>query len=158
MTDSYEFRQEVLAKGRLIGVTEPCAETKGMWWQVYAHEGQIVALGMSHLGCAAIIGAVAGYLSLWSIYWCFKLLTGKEGMGYGDFKLLSAIGAWLGWSMLPLVILFSSLVGAIAGIGLLLAAKLNKNIPIPFGPYLVGGALISLFWGEKLNHAYFGLF
>lgn len=107
---------------------------------------------------SAIIGAVAGYLSLWSIYWCFKLMTGKEGMGYGDFKLLSAIGAWLGWSMLPLVILFSSLVGAIVGIGLMLAAKLNKNIPIPFGPYLVGGALIALFWGEKLNHAYFGLF
>ena len=79
-------------------------------------------------------------------------------MGYGDFKLLSAIGAWLGWSMLPLVILFSSLVGAIAGIGLMLTAKLNKSIPIPFGPYLVGGALIALFWGEKLNHAYFGLF
>jgi leader peptidase (prepilin peptidase)/N-methyltransferase len=107
---------------------------------------------------SAIIGAVAGYLSLWSIYWCFKLLTGKEGMGYGDFKLLSAIGAWLGWSMLPLVILFSSLVGAIAGIGLMLTAKLNKSIPIPFGPYLVGGALIALFWGKKLNHAYFGLF
>lgn len=107
---------------------------------------------------SAIIGAIAGYLSLWSVYWCFKLFTGKEGMGYGDFKLLSAIGAWLGWSMLPLVILFSSLVGAIVGIGLIIAARLKKNIPIPFGPYLVGGALIALFWGEKLNHAYFGLF
>ena len=107
---------------------------------------------------SAIIGAVAGYLSLWLIYWGFKLITGKEGMGYGDFKLLSAIGAWLGWSMLPLVILFSSLVGAIVGIGLIIAAKLKKNIPVPFGPYLVGGALIALFWGEKLNRAYFGLF
>jgi len=107
---------------------------------------------------SAIIGAVAGYLSLWLIYWGFKLITGKEGMGYGDFKLLSAIGAWLGWSMLPLVIIFSSLVGAIVGIGLIVAAKLKKNIPIPFGPYLVGGALIALFWGEKLNRAYFGLF
>lgn len=107
---------------------------------------------------SAVIGAVAGYLSLWLIYWFFKLITGKEGMGYGDFKLLSAIGAWLGWSMLPLVILLSSLVGASIGIGLIIAAKLNKNIPIPFGPYLVGGALIALFWGEKLNHAYFGLF
>lgn len=107
---------------------------------------------------SAIIGAVAGYLSLWLIYWGFKLITGKEGMGYGDFKLLSAIGAWLGWSMLPLVIIFSSLVGAIVGIGLIVAAKLKKNIPISFGPYLVGGALIALFWGEKLNHAYFGLF
>lgn len=107
---------------------------------------------------SAIIGAVAGYLSLWLIYWGFKLITGKEGMGYGDFKLLSAIGAWLGWSMLPLVIIFSSLVGASVGIGLIVVAKLKKNIPIPFGPYLVGGALIALFWGEKLNHAYFGLF
>ncbi|MEK6685038.1 MAG: A24 family peptidase [Pseudomonadota bacterium] len=107
---------------------------------------------------SAIIGVMAGYLSLWSIYWCFKLITGKEGMGYGDFKLLAAIGAWLGWSMLPIVILFSSLVGAIAGVGLIIAAKLKKNIPIPFGPYLVGGALIALFWGEKLNRAYSGLF
>ncbi|MEK7303294.1 MAG: A24 family peptidase [Pseudomonadota bacterium] len=107
---------------------------------------------------SAIIGVMAGYLSLWSIYWCFKLITGKEGMGYGDFKLLAAIGAWLGWSMLPIVILFSSLVGAIAGVGLIFAAKLKKNIPIPFGPYLVGGALIALFWGEKLNRAYSGLF
>lgn len=107
---------------------------------------------------SAIIGVMAGYLSLWSIYWCFKLITGKEGMGYGDFKLLAAIGAWLGWSMLPIVILFSSLVGAIAGVGLIIAAKLKKNIPIPFGPYLVGGAFIALFWGEKLNRAYSGLF
>lgn len=107
---------------------------------------------------SAIIGAVAGYLFLWSVYWCFKLFTGKEGMGYGDFKLLAAVGAWLGWSMLPLVILFSSLVGAIVGIGLIIATRLEKNIPIPFGPHLVGGALIALFWGEKLNHAYFGLF
>ena len=78
-------------------------------------------------------------------------------MGYGDFKLLAAIGAWLGWSMLPVVILLSSLVGALVGIGLILAAKLNRNIPIPFGPYLVGGALIALFWGEELVHIYLGL-
>ncbi|MDE2389323.1 MAG: prepilin peptidase [Betaproteobacteria bacterium] len=106
---------------------------------------------------SAVIGAIAGYLSLWSIYWCFKLMTGKEGMGYGDFKLLAAIGAWLGWSMLPIVILLSSLVGAFVGIGLILAAKLNKNVPIPFGPYLVGGALIALFWGEQLTHTYLSL-
>ncbi|MEQ1816035.1 MAG: A24 family peptidase [Nitrosomonas sp.] len=107
---------------------------------------------------SAIIGAVAGYLSLWSIYWCFKLSTGKEGMGYGDFKLLSAIGAWLGWNMLPLVMLSSSLVGATVGIGLVLTARLKKSTPIPFGPYLVGGAFIALFWGEELNYAYHGLF
>ncbi len=107
---------------------------------------------------SAVIGAVAGYLCLWLVYWGFKLITGKEGMGYGDFKLLAAIGAWLGWSILPLVILFSSLVGTVVGVGLMIAAKLKKNIPIPFGPYLVGGALIALFWGQQINHAYFGLF
>jgi len=106
---------------------------------------------------SAVIGAIAGYLSLWSIYWCFKLITGKEGMGYGDFKLLAAIGAWLGWKMLPVVILLSSLVGASVGIGLILAAKLHRNIPIPFGPYLVGGAVIALFWGKELIHTYLGL-
>ncbi len=107
---------------------------------------------------AAIIGAAAGYLSLWVIYWAFKLITGKEGMGYGDFKLLSAIGAWLGWQILPLVILSSSLVGACVGIGLIIATKRKRNMPAPFGPYLVGGALIALFWGERLNNAYFRLF
>lgn len=107
---------------------------------------------------SAIIGAILGYLSLWLIYWSFKLMTGKEGMGYGDFKLLSAIGAWLGWSMLPLVILFSSFVGAIVGIGLIIVCRLKKNIPMPFGPYLVAGGLIALFWGEKLNHTYLKLF
>lgn len=107
---------------------------------------------------SAVIGAVAGYLSLWTIYWIFKLVTGKEGMGYGDFKLLAAIGAWLGWSVLPLVILLSSLVGAVVGIGLIIAAKLNRNVMIPFGPYLAGGALIALFWGQDIAHAYFELF
>ncbi|MCB1948156.1 A24 family peptidase [Nitrosomonas sp.] len=107
---------------------------------------------------SAVIGAVAGYLSLWAVYWIFKLITGKEGMGYGDFKLLAAIGAWLGWSILPLVILLSSLVGAVVGVGLIIAAKLHKDIMIPFGPYLAGGALIALFWGQEINHAYFGLF
>ncbi len=107
---------------------------------------------------SAVIGAVAGYLCLWLVYWGFKLITGKEGMGYGDFKLLAAIGAWLGWSILPLVILFSSLVGTVVGVGLMIAAKLKKNIAMPFGPYLVGGALIALFWGQQINHAYFGLF
>lgn len=106
---------------------------------------------------SAIVGAMVGYVSLWTIYWCFKLATGKEGMGYGDFKLLSAIGAWLGWHMLPIVILLSSFVGAIVGISLIIAARLNKNIPVPFGPYLVGGAIIALFWGGRINQMYFGL-
>lgn len=106
---------------------------------------------------SAVIGAVAGYLSLWLVYWCFKLVTGKEGMGHGDFKLLAAIGAWLGWSMLPLVILLSSFVGAIVGIGLMVITRHKESIPIPFGPYLSGGALIALFYGDELNNAYLGL-
>ncbi|MDE2311148.1 MAG: prepilin peptidase, partial [Betaproteobacteria bacterium] len=95
---------------------------------------------------SAVVGAVAGYLALWAVYWLFKLATGKEGMGYGDFKLLAAIGAWLGWQMLPLVILLSSLVGAMVGITLIVAARHGRNIPIPYGPYLAGGGLIALFW------------
>jgi leader peptidase (prepilin peptidase)/N-methyltransferase len=107
---------------------------------------------------SAIIGSVAGYLILWTVYWCFKLITGKEGMGYGDFKLLAAIGAWLGWQMLPLVILFSSFVGGIIGIFLIILKKHQRSTTIPFGPYLAGGGLIALFWGNKINHAYLGLF
>lgn len=105
----------------------------------------------------ALVGAVAGYLSLWSIYWLFKLVTKKEGMGYGDFKLLAAIGAWLGWQMLPLVILLSSLVGAVVGISLILFAGHGRQIPIPFGPYLAGGGLIALLWGKPITQAYLGL-
>ena len=105
----------------------------------------------------AVIGAVAGYLILWSVYWAFKLATGKEGMGYGDFKLLAAMGAWFGWQLLPLVILLSSLVGAIVGIILIMFAKHGRNIPIPFGPYLAGGGLIALFWGQPLTQSYLHL-
>ena len=105
---------------------------------------------------SALIGAVVGYLTLWSIFWLFKLVTGKEGMGYGDFKLLAAIGAWLGWSMLPVVILLSSLVGAIVGISLIVLARHARSQPIPFGPYLAGGGLIALFWGKDLTQAYLG--
>lgn len=106
---------------------------------------------------AAVMGAVIGYLSLWSIYWLFKLTTGKEGMGYGDFKLLAALGAWLGWQMLPLIILLSSLVGALVGISLMVVLKHGRNIPIPFGPYLAGGGLIALFWGQSLTQGYLQL-
>jgi leader peptidase (prepilin peptidase)/N-methyltransferase len=98
----------------------------------------------------ALIGAVAGYLVLWLVYWAFKLATGKEGMGYGDFKLLAAIGAWLGWQKLPLVILLSSVVGAAVGIGLMVFARHGRDKPIPFGPYLAAAGLIALFWGEDL--------
>jgi leader peptidase (prepilin peptidase)/N-methyltransferase len=106
---------------------------------------------------SAVIGAAAGYLALWSVYWLFKLATGKEGMGYGDFKLLAAIGAWLGWQLLPLVILLSSLVGAVVGIALIVLARHGRNVPIPFGPYLAAAGLIALFWGKALNQAYLGL-
>jgi len=105
----------------------------------------------------ALIGAVAGYLVLWSVYWAFKLTTGKEGMGYGDFKLLAALGAWLGWTMLPLIILLSSLVGAVVGIALIVFTKHGRNIPIPFGPYLAGGGLIALLWGPTLTQSYLQL-
>lgn len=107
---------------------------------------------------SAVIGAMAGYLSLWSVYWLFKLFTGKEGMGYGDFKLLAAIGAWLGWQMLPLTILLSSLVGATVGIVLIVVAKHGRNVPIPFGPYLAAAGVIALIWGRQLTEHYLRLF
>ena len=106
---------------------------------------------------SAVIGAAAGYLTLWTVYWAYKLATGKEGMGYGDFKLLGAIGAWLGWMMLPLVILVSSFFGAAVGIALIVFARRGRNVPIPFGPYLVIAGLIGLFWGESLTRQYLSL-
>lgn len=104
----------------------------------------------------AVIGAVAGYLSLWSVYWLFKLTTGKEGMGYGDFKLLAAMGAWLGWKMLPVIILLSSLVGALVGISLILFARHGRDTPIPFGPYLAAAGVIALLYGRSIVEAYLG--
>jgi leader peptidase (prepilin peptidase)/N-methyltransferase len=103
---------------------------------------------------AAIIGAIAGYLILWTIYWAFKLITGKEGMGFGDFKLLAMLGAWMGWKMLPVIILLSSAVGAIVGITLIVAFGRDKTIPIPFGPYLAAAGWIALLWGNDLTNAY----
>lgn len=103
---------------------------------------------------SAVIGAMAGYLALWSIYWLFKIITGKEGMGYGDFKLLAAIGAWFGWQLLPAVILLSSVVGSIIGIALMILAKRGREIPIPFGPYLALGGIAALFWGPQLARLY----
>lgn len=103
---------------------------------------------------SAVIGAIAGYLSLWSIYWMFKLVTGKEGMGYGDFKLLAAIGAWFGWQLLPAVILLSSVAGSVIGIGLIILARHGRNLPIPFGPYLALGGIAALFLGPNLARFY----
>jgi leader peptidase (prepilin peptidase)/N-methyltransferase len=105
---------------------------------------------------SAVIGAMAGYLALWSVYWLFKLFTGKEGMGYGDFKLLAALGAWLGWQMLPLAILLSSFVGAAIGLSMMVFARHGRNVPIPFGPYLAIAGLIALYWGKPLTRAYLG--
>jgi leader peptidase (prepilin peptidase)/N-methyltransferase len=103
---------------------------------------------------SAVIGAAAGYLCLWTVYWGFRLATGKEGMGFGDFKLLAAIGAWTGWKMLPFVILASSVIGAVVGIVLIVAARRGRNVPIPFGPYLAGAGFVALFWGPQITEHY----
>jgi leader peptidase (prepilin peptidase) / N-methyltransferase len=105
----------------------------------------------------SIIGAIAGYLLLWSVYKVFKWLTGKEGMGYGDFKLLALFGAWLGWQSLPLIIFLSSLVGSIIGISLIVVSRHDRNKPIPFGPYLAAAGWIALLWGNAINEFYFNL-
>ena len=104
----------------------------------------------------SVIGAIAGYLSLWLVFHAFKIVTGKEGMGYGDFKLLAALGAWLGWTLLPTIVLLSSLVGAIVGISLIVFRKHQRDIPIPFGPYLAAAGWIALIWGQQINVLYLG--
>ena len=103
----------------------------------------------------AVIGAVVGYLTLWSIYWLFKLIRGKEGMGYGDFKLLAALGAWLGWKMLPLIVLGSSVVGAFIGISLVVFKGRDHNVPLAFGPYLAIAGMFALFFGQPFVKIYF---
>jgi leader peptidase (prepilin peptidase)/N-methyltransferase len=103
---------------------------------------------------SAIFGAVAGYLILWLVYWAFKLATGKEGMGYGDFKLLGALGAWMGWQMLPLILLLSAFTGAVAGIGLILVRGRDRNVPMPFGPFLAAAGWIALMWGPQIMGGY----
>jgi leader peptidase (prepilin peptidase) / N-methyltransferase len=102
----------------------------------------------------AVIGAAAGYLSLWSVFWIFKLLTGKDGMGYGDFKLFAALGAWLGWQSLPLILLLSSVVGAAVGIGVLILRRQGRDLQLPFGTYLAAAGWIALIWGDSLRSAY----
>jgi leader peptidase (prepilin peptidase)/N-methyltransferase len=120
--------------------------------------GLLLNLGATFVDLgSAVIGAAAGYLSLWCVYWGFRIATGKEGMGFGDFKLLAAIGAWLGWQMLPLVVLASSFVGAIVGISLMLLARHGRNVPIPFGPYLATAGVVALFWGKPLTYAYLNM-
>lgn len=106
---------------------------------------------------SAVLGAVAGYMVLWLIFWGFKLLTGKDGMGHGDFKLLAALGAWLGWQQLPLIILLSSAVGAIIGIATIVIAGRNRHIPMAFGPYLAIAGWIALMWGEAIISTYMSM-
>jgi leader peptidase (prepilin peptidase)/N-methyltransferase len=105
---------------------------------------------------ASVMGAIAGYLALWSIYHLFRLLTGKEGMGYGDFKLLGALGAWMGWHMLPLIILLSSVVGALFGLTLMATGKMKRDKPMPFGPFIAAAGWIALIWGERIIDRYTG--
>jgi leader peptidase (prepilin peptidase)/N-methyltransferase len=104
----------------------------------------------------AVIGAAAGYLSLWSVYWLFRFATGKEGIGYGDFKLLAALGAWLGWMMLPFIVLLSSAVGALVGIAMIVLRGHQRDKPIPFGPFLAVAGLIALFYGDALVRLWLG--
>lgn len=105
----------------------------------------------------AIVGAMAGYLSLWSVFWLFKIVTGKDGMGYGDFKLLAALGAWLGWQHLPIIIMMSAVVGATLNIVMIVAKGKDRSLPIPFGPYLAAAGWISMLFGDALKNAYFDL-
>ena len=129
--------------------------------------GLLASLGWAALGgqgnlpvspADTIIGAAAGYLSLWSVYHLFRLCTGKEGMGYGDFKLLAALGAWLGWRMLLPIILCSATVGAVVGIGLMIANKRGRNVPMPFGPFLAAAGWLAMMWGPQWVTAYLGLY
>jgi len=106
---------------------------------------------------SSVFGAIAGYLILWSIYKLFKLVTGKEGMGYGDFKLLAALGAWMGWMMLPQIILLSSFVGAVIGISMIVISKHEKSVPIPFGPYLAIAGWLAFIWGNEINQYWLNL-
>lgn len=107
---------------------------------------------------SAVLGAVFGYGSFWLIFQIFRLVTGKEGMGFGDFKLLAALGAWLGWQSLPLIILLSSVVGAVVGVGLMVSGRLNRETPMPFGPYLAVAGWIAMLWGPQITNAYLGSF
>jgi leader peptidase (prepilin peptidase)/N-methyltransferase len=121
-----------------------------------------IGLGVNLFGIwtplsSAVLGAMLGYGSLWSVYWLFKLATGKEGMGYGDFKLLAALGAWFGWQTVPLMILLSSFVGAALGIAILVAKQQGRDTPMPFGPYLAGAGLLTLFFGDSLLNQYLSM-
>lgn len=117
--------------------------------------GMILSLWSVHADLrSSVLGAVAGYLILWIIYHLFRLLTGKEGMGYGDFKLLAALGAWLGWQILPMIVLLSSLLGAIVGLVLMGTGRLKRDKPMPFGPFIAGAGWVAMIWGERILDRY----
>ena len=117
--------------------------------------GILISFWSVHTDLASsVTGAIAGYLALWTIYHLFRLLTGKEGMGYGDFKLLAALGAWMGWQLLPLVVLLSSVVGAVVGLILMGTGRLKKDRPMPFGPFIAAAGWIALIWGENIIAIY----
>jgi leader peptidase (prepilin peptidase)/N-methyltransferase len=122
----------------------------GLLLSLFATPGSPLAPDMH----SSIVGGIAGYLSLWSVYWLFKLLTGKEGMGYGDFKLLAAFGTWLGWQPLLLIVLLSAFAGAVIGVGLIVLRGRDRNIPIPYGPYLAIAGWIAMLWGDQLIGSY----
>ncbi|MGQ9685185.1 MAG: prepilin peptidase [Thiobacillaceae bacterium] len=126
--------------------------TQPLLWAGLLVNWQGVFVPLEH----ALLGAVAGYSTLWLVYHAFRLITGKEGMGHGDFKLLSALGAWLGWQMLPIIILASSLCGAVVGACLIALAGHDRTRPIPFGPWLALGGVVALFWGEGILRLYLG--
>lgn len=105
----------------------------------------------------AIVGAMVGYLTLWSVFWLFKLVTGKDGFGYGDFKLLAALGAWLGWQQLPIIIMMSAVVGSIISIAMIVVRGRDRSLPIPFGPYLAAAGWITMLWGEQIKNTYVDL-
>jgi leader peptidase (prepilin peptidase)/N-methyltransferase len=107
---------------------------------------------------SAIAGAALGYLSLWAVYHAFRLLTGKEGMGYGDFKLLAAFGAWLGWRMLLPIVLLSAIVGALVGVALIVGRRHERGTPIPFGPFLAAAGWVAMMWGAQIVEGYLSLY
>jgi len=123
-----------------------------LWLGIFANTFEVFTTLES-----SVFGAIIGYLVLWGVYKLFKAITGKEGMGYGDFKLLAALGAWMGWEMLPQIILLSSVVGAFIGIAMILLTRHNKNVPIPFGPYLAIAGWIAFIWGHDINHLWLNI-
>lgn len=119
----------------------------GIIFSMIPHPGMFPATDLQ----SSVFGAIGGYLALWSVYWGFKLITKKDGMGYGDFKLLAALGAWLGWQLLPVIILLSAVVGGLTGIAMILFSGHKREAPIPFGPYLAGAGILAMLWGAELN-------